>query len=269
MDNKKTEKKKQEPAGITFQVQRREMRLLWALAALTIWLAGVLHAGQPAAWLIAALVTLTGAWAQQSPARRSAEILVRGLLLVSAGFMLEGVPGSGSEWNFVWPVAVLTLYSLLLPRGWVHALWLAGALSFVAARLAWPASSAWQTWLLQAGVLAVFSYGAFAFADSVRETDRVVESGRRDDQSRLYNDAGFFSYGSELFDECKQQKQPFSLVLLSSADLRELADLAGRRAANELFAQLVSKIEAATQPKGLAARTDTQEFAMALPACRQ
>ena len=263
--NKKDAPKKKEPAAITFQVQRREVRLLWALVALTIWLTVVLHAGQPVAWLIAAVVTMTGAWAQQGPARRPAEILIRGLVLVFAGFLLEGVPGRVSEWNFMWPLAVLTLYSLVLPRGWVHVLWLAGAVSFVSARLLWPAGTAWQTWLLQAGVLTVFAYGAFAFADSVRVTDRVVESTRRDDQSRLYNDAGFFSHGSELFDECKRHKQPFSLLLLSSADLRELADLAGRRAANELFAQLVSKIEAATPPKGLAARTDSQDFALALP----
>ena len=264
MDSKKPEKKKP-PVGITFQDQRREVRLLWGLAALTIWVAVVLHAGQPVAWLIAALVTVAGAWAQHSPARRPAHLLIRGLVLVFAGFLLEAVPGNASEWNFLWPLAAVTLYSLLLPRGWVYALWLAGAVGFVGARLLWSAGVAWQPWLLQAGVLVVFAYGAFAFADSVRETDRLVESTRRDDQSHLYNDAGFFSHGSELFDECKQQKQPFSLVLLSSADLRDLADLSGRRAANELFAQLVAKIQAATPPRGLAARTDTQEFALALP----
>jgi len=226
----------------------------------------VLHAGEPAAWLIAALVAVTGTWAQQSPARHPASLFARGLVLVVGGFMLEGIPATASSLNFVWPLAAVTAYSLLLPRGWVHVLWAASALAFVCAlAVSPPAGSAWQAWMLQVAVLGVFAYGAFAFAESVRDGDQAVEATRRDRESRLFNDAGFFSYGGELFDGCKERKRPFSLVLLSSSDLRDVSRLAGRKAANQLFAQLVGRIEAATPPEGLAARSDTNEFAMALP----
>lgn len=250
---------------VTFRVQRLEARLLWALAAFTIWLDVVLYAGEPVAWLIAALVAVVGAWSQQAPARHPAPMFARAVLLLAGGFMLEVHPVTASSWVFIWPALVTTLYSMLLGRRWVLGLWCVAAACFAAARVLGMGPVGWQAWLLQAGALAVFSYAAFQLAQSTRDLDEMMEVARRDRASRLYNDAGFFSHGGELFAECARRKRPFSLVLLNSADLRDASDLAGKKATNQLFAQLVAKIDAATPPEGLAARSDTVEFAMALP----
>jgi len=86
-----------------------------------------------------------------------------------------------------------------------------------------------------------------------------------DRNTHLYNRAGFLAHGAELFNECRRSKRPFAVVLLNSADLHDVSDLVGKNPANQLFAQLVQHITAATPREGLAARTDSVEFGLALP----
>lgn len=252
---------------VTFGTARLEPRLVWAIAAFTVWAAVVLGPDDAVAWLLAAFCSVIGAWSRVNPARTPWPILGRAALLLLAGLALEVSGGTGGPAGpyFIWPVMVTAIYSLLLPGPWAFGLWALALVEFIAARVLTELAPSWQLTLAQAGMLAFFAFVATEFGRFMRGLDQQAELARKDLGSRLYNEAGFFAHGGRLFDECVRRKRPFAMVLLNSADLREVADLAGKKAANQLFAQLVQRIVAATPTDGLAARTDATEFGLALP----
>jgi GGDEF domain-containing protein len=252
---------------VTFGTARLEPRLAGAIAAFAVWMAVVLNPDEAIVWLLAGLASAIGIWSRVSPARRHWPLLLRAALLLLGGLALQvgGEAGGPNGPFFIWPVMVTAVYSLLLPGPWAIGMWTLALLEFAAARLLANTAPSWQLALGQAGMLAFFAFVATEFGRFARGLDRQAELARKDLGSRLYNEAGFFAHGGRLFDECRQRKRPFALALLNSADLREVADLAGKKAANQLFAQLVQRIEAATPTGGLAARTDGIEFGLALP----
>lgn len=252
---------------VTFGTARLEPRLVWAIAAFAVWSAVVLNPGDIVVWMLAVFASAIGAWSRMSPARTQWPMLSRAALLLLGGLALQvsGDTGGPAGPYFIWPVMVTAVYSLLLPGPWAMGLWALALAEFTAARVLTNIAPSWQLTLAQAGMLAFFAFVALEFGRFMRGLDRQAELARKDLGSRLYNEAGFFAHGGRLFDECKRRKRPFAMVLLNSADLREVADLAGKKAANQLFAQLVQRIEAATPREGLAARTDGIEFGLALP----
>jgi len=251
---------------VSFRMRRLEPQLAWAIAAYTAW-SGVFLAGTDyTVWLVAAYATTIGFWCNLFPAHRQWLMLVRGVLLLAGGFLLQIGSSNGGATGpyFIWPVMVVTAYSLLLARRWAIPLAVLALLQFVAAGVLAGVDS-WRLAAAQAGVLCFFPFLATTFGRVLRDMDRQAELARMDRHSQLYNEAGFFSHGAELFDECRRKKRPFSMVLLNSADLRDVSDLVGKKAANQLFAQLVGDLAKATPREGLAARTDMVEFALALP----
>jgi len=252
---------------VTFRTGRLEPRLAWAIAAFTVWAGIVLNPGEPVVWLLAFYAAAVGGWCRMRPARHQWLMLMRAALLLLGGFILQmsAETGGPSGPYFIWPIMVTAVYSLLLAERWAIALWMLALVEFAAARVFANEAPPWQLALAQAGMLSFFAFVAMEFGRATQELDQQAEHSRRDRDSRMYNEAGFFDHGGQLFDECRRRKRPFSMVLLNSADLREVADLAGKKAANQLFAQLVQRIGAATPTEGLAARTDAVEFGLALP----
>ena len=255
------------PGRVTFRTGRLEPRLVLAIGAFTIWSAVLLNPSGSIVWLSALYAAAIGAWCRISPARHQAMLLGRAALLLMGALVLQVTPDAGGPDGpfFIWPAMVIAVYSLLLSGRWVTALWVLTAMEFIAAHALAHAVASWPLALSQAGMLAFFAFAAEEYGRSVRELDQKSELSRRDPNSRLYNEAGFFAHGGQLFEECRSRKRPFSMILLNSADLREVANLAGKKATNQLFAQLVRRLEAATPSGGLTARTDAVEFALALP----
>lgn len=252
---------------VTFDTARLEPRLVWAIAAFAVWAAVILNPGDIVVWLLALYAAAIGGWCRVSPARAQAPMLLRAALLMLGGLALQAsgdTEGPAGPF-FVWPVMVTAIYSLLLSGPWAIGLWALAVAEFVAARSLANTAPSWQLTLAQAGMLVFFAFVAMEFGRFMRGLDQQAELSRKDLRSRMYNEAGFFAHGGRLFDDCKRRKRPFTMVLLSSADLRDVADLAGKKAANQLFAELVQRIAAATPREGLAARTDATEFGLALP----
>jgi GGDEF domain-containing protein len=252
---------------VSFRLRRLEPQLAWAIAGYTAWAGLLLNPGQPVVWLVALYATAIGAWCRLFPAHHQWLLLVRGMFLLLGAFMLQVGPETGGPNGpyFIWPVMVTAVYALLLSRRWAMALTALALVQFAAAcALAAPLPS-WRVALAQAGALCFFPLIAMMFSRSMRELDVQHELAHIDRNTRLYNAAGFFRHGAELFDECRAKKRPFAMVLLNSADLHDVSDLVGKNPANQLFAQLVQRIAAATPREGLAARTDAVEFGLALP----
>lgn len=251
---------------VSFRLRRLEPPLAWAIAAFTLWSAVFLYPREPAVWLGAAYATAIGFWAREYPAHRQLFMLARALLLLCGALTLQVVAEAGGPAGpyFLWSVLVSTLYAVLLPRTWALGVAAVALVLYVIACVFHPPSS-WQQAATFAGALGFFPFMATLFGRVLQAMDQQAESAATDRRSKLFNEAGFFAYGGELLDECRRKKRPYSLVLLDSADLHEVADLAGPKAASQVFAQLATDLAQATPRGGLAARTDAVEFALALP----
>ena len=252
---------------VSFRMRRMEPQLAWAIAAYTAWAAILLDPMQPAPWLAAALAAAIGVWSRMFPAHDQALLLARGILLLGGGFVLQVSADTGGPTGpyFIWPVMVTAVYALLLPGRWAILLTVLAIGQFVAACLLAGPMPPWRGAGAQAGALCFFALVAILFSRSMRQLDAQNELAHMDRNTHLYNKAGFLAHGAELFNDCRRQKRPFAMVLLNSADLHDVRDLVGKNPANQLFAQLVQHITAATPREGLAARTDAVEFGLALP----
>lgn len=251
---------------VSFTMRRLEPQVAWALAAYTAWLTLCFGAADATAWGVAAAAAAIGFWGTQFPAHHQWLMLARGLMLLTAGFLLHLASASGGPAGpaFALPFVVTIVYALMLARRWATLLAASALLLFTVACALTGVPSP-RTALALGGALLFFPLLAMLYGRAVRELDRQAELARMDRRSQLYNETGFFAHGAELFEECRRRKRPFSMVLLNSGDLREVADLAGKKAAGQLLAQLVAKLSAVTPREGIAARMDGVEFALALP----
>jgi GGDEF domain-containing protein len=125
-------------------------------------------------------------------------------------------------------------------------------------------SPGWIDILVHAGFLVLVPPLTMIFGEAMRQSDAQAESSMRDKRTLLYNETGFFVHGAALLAECHRRERPFSMVLLNGKDLRDIPGLLGRKVTNDLFAQIVQGI-GAVPGEGIAARTDSVEFALLLP----
>ena len=252
--------------GVTFRVRRLEPLLAWVMAAYTLWVSILINPPGAAVWFITLFAAGIGGWSQMFPARHENTMLVRGVLLLVGALLLHLVSGSGGATGpyFFWPVLIAIYYALLLSPQRAAVLALLSLVEFtVACWLAQP-SPPWQDILVHAGFLILIPPLTMMFGQSMRQSDERAESSMRDNKTLLYNETGFFVHGAVLLADCHQRDRPFSMVLLNGADLRDIPGLLGRKVANDLFAQVVQGI-GAVPGEGIAARTDSVEFALLLP----
>jgi GGDEF domain-containing protein len=248
---------------VSFLMRRLEPSLAWATAACTAWAAALLAPTDPAPWALALCTAAVGFWSRRFPAHRQWLMFVRAVILLEGALVLVVQSGELGPLSMA-PVLVVAAYSLALARPWAAGLAALTFAQFAAACWLVPELD-WRIALVQAGALAFFVAIGMLFGGALRDRDAQVEQAHRDRSSQLYNEQGFFAHGAQLFEECRRLKRPFSLVLLNGADLREVSDLVGRAAANQLVAQLVAELSAATPRDGIAARMDATEFVLALP----
>lgn len=252
--------------GVTFRVRRLEPLLAWVLAGCTLWVSILINPPGAHVWLLALFAAAIGGWSRMYPARRQTVLLARGMLLLAGGLLLHLVPGTGGPTGpyFFWPVVVAVFYALLLSTQWAAFLTFAALVEFaLACWLAQP-SPGWLNALVNAGFLMFIPPLTMVFGQSMRQSDVRAESSMRDARTLLYNETGFFVHGAVLLAECHRRERPFSMVLLSSADLQDIPGQLGRKVANDLFGQVVQGI-GAVPGEGIAARTDSVEFALLLP----
>ncbi len=252
--------------GITFRVRRLEPMLAWVMAAYTLWVSILINPPGSDVWFLALFAAAIAGWCRMFPARRQRVLLLRGGLMMAGALLLHLMPGSGGPTGpyFFWPALTAIFYALLLSTRWAAVLTgLALVEFFLACWLAQPPPG-WQDALVHAGFLVLIPPLTMVFGNSMRQSDAQAESSMRDARTLLYNETGFFVHGAVLLADCHQRERPFSMVLLSSADLADIPGRLGRKVANDLFGQVVQGI-GAVPGEGIAARTDSVEFALLLP----
>lgn len=252
--------------AVSFRVRRLEPMLAWAITGCTLWVNAALNKEGATAWWLVLMAATMGVWSKLFPARDQTVLLARGAMFTAGALLLHLAHNSGSATGpyFFWPVVVAGFYSFLLSTGWAVVLALLTLLEFGLACWLSPPAASWQQILAMLGVLTTMVTLAILFARAFHASDSQTESPLRDERTQLYNETGFFVHGAVLLGECRKNKRPLSMVLLNGKDLRDLPELIGRKAANDLFAQAVQAIST-IQRDGIAARIDSDEFALLLP----
>lgn len=253
-------------AKVTFRVRRLEPHLAWVLAIYVLWVTVVSTSPGASVWYVALIAGCVAGWSRVYPAQKQLMLLGRAVLLILATLVLQLVPGLGGPTGpFFYTVLMIgVFYALLLATPWAI---LVSVLTVVEFALAcWLAESppTWQTGLIQGGSLVLMLFLATVFGQSIRLADTRVESNLRDTHTLLYNETGFFVHGALLLADCQKKNRPFSMVLLNGASLRDMPERVGRKMTNDLYSQIVQGI-GKVPGEGIAARTDTVEFALLLP----
>ena len=251
---------------VTFRVRRLEPHLAWVLAIYVLWVTVVSTSPGTSVWYVALIAACVGGWSRVYPAHKQVMLLARAGLLILATLVLQLVPGLGGPTGpfFYTLLMIGVFYALLLATPWAILVSLLTVVEFALACWLAESSPSWQTGLIQGGSLVLMLFLASTFGQSIRLADTRVESNLRDTRTLLYNETGFFVHGAMLLADCQKRSRPFSMVLLNGASLRDMPERVGRKMTNDLYAQIVQGI-GKVPGEGIAARTDTVEFALLLP----
>lgn len=253
--------------AVSFRLRRVEYLLPLALAALTGWTAVVLFPTSGVAWGAVAFAVCLGGWSRAYPARSPALLAARAALLLVAASALHLDPmldGPAGAFMF-WPVAVAVGYALLLERPWALGLAALALLEFAVVLALQPQQESARHVMVSGGLLVVFTALALAFARSMQRSEAEVEASLSDAQTGLYNAAGLFAHGEELYRNSLREKQAISLVLLQFQDMRDVSRILGRTAARRMFLDAVQALAKTVRGQAIAARTGREEFALLLP----
>ncbi|HSV35168.1 MAG TPA: diguanylate cyclase [Ramlibacter sp.] len=254
---------------ISHTLRDLERWVAWSIAAYTAWLGLFAYPGVPEIWFFVLYAGLVGKWAEISPPRSQGEMALRGMALIAGAYMLHThtaeVGGAGGPF-FFWLSMTCVAYAFMLRPAWGAAVVAVAALEFtVASALAGPPGVSGPA-VVQNGVLHLFPLLlAMKFGAVMRRPDDMLESGRIDAATSLYNQAGLVAHGDDLLAAMRRERRPVSVAVFDCADLLEVRSIYGSRIARQLTARVVSKFESIAGGAGLAARTGPAEFTLVLP----
>jgi GGDEF domain-containing protein len=256
---------------VSFRLRSRESVLGWTLAAFTAWIGIVVAPGQLMPWAGVLVAACVAAWARARPARRPGKVVIRyGLLALMGGIlMMEPSTGGSLGSMMLWPVAISCAAAFMLRERWATIVVALALGAFVIASLGLQPRVPWVHVSTALVAMIAVTGLAYAFGSALRNTDAQLEAAMTDLKTKLYNEAGFFTYGNELLAQCRARKKPLSMVLLNGADLRDVHELVGRIASERLISQAVQAITSALPPGGLAAHMGQAEFAVLVPEASQ
>jgi len=254
---------------ISHSLRHLERWVGWSIAVYTAWLAAFVFPGVPGLWALALYAGLVGKWAEAFPARHQLEMAWRGVALIAGAYVVHthsgaDVGGPGGPF-FFWLSITCLYYAFMLKPAWAGGLVLLALLEFTAAAVDTLSLSPVDL-LTHGAFLCVFPMLlAMKFGAVMRHPDEVLESGRIDAGTSLYNKAGFSAHGNEMLAEARRDNRPLAVVVFDCVDLLEVRTIYGGRIARKLMGRIVSRLTALTAERGLAARTGPAEFTVILP----
>jgi GGDEF domain-containing protein len=254
---------------ISHSLRHLERWVAWSIAVYTAWLAAFVFPGVPGLWALALFAGLVGKWAEARPARHQAEMAWRGAALIAGAYVVHthagtDVGGPGGPF-FFWLSITCLYYAFMLKPAWAAGLVSLALLEFTIAAVQTLSLSPADL-LTKGAFLCVFPLLlAMKFGAVMRRPDEVLESGRIDPGTGLYNNAGFSDHGGEMLATARRENRPLAVAVFDCADLLEVRTIYGGRIARKLLGRIVSKLTALTAERGLAARTGPAEFTVILP----
>jgi diguanylate cyclase (GGDEF)-like protein len=255
---------------ISHSLRHLERWVAWSIAVYTAWLAVFAFPGVPGIWLLVLYAGLIGKWAEARPARHQSDMAWRGLALIAGAYVLHTqtsaeVGGPGGLF-FFWLTITCLYYAFMLKPAWGAGLVAIAVLEFAVGSLQAQNPAPVADLLAQGGFLCIFPLLlAMKFGAVMRRPDEMLESGRIDGSTALYNMEGFTAHGDEMLAACKRDGRPVSVAVFDCSDLLEVRTIYGSRIAHKLLARIVRKLSALCEGRGLAARTGPAEFTVILP----
>lgn len=252
---------------VSFRLRSREQVLGWALAAYTAWVGIVVAPGVLMPWVGVLVAIAVASWARARPARRPGKVALRYSLLAITALLLLSEPATGQSLGplMLWPAAIGCASVFILRERWAAVPVLLAWGVFLLASMGIVPRVPWGTVLTAVAAMAAATVLCYAFGSALRNTDAQLEAAMTDLQTKLYNEAGFFTYGNEVLAQCRARKKPLSMVLLNGADMRDIREMVGRIASERLMLKAVQGITAALPAGGLAASMGNAEFAVLVP----
>ncbi len=252
---------------VSFRLRSREPVLGWTLAAFTAWIGIVVTPGQWQPWVGVIVAITLAAWARTQPARRPGKVVLRfGLLALMAGMlMIDPTTGGSIGPMLIWPVAIASAAALMLRERWAAMVVALTVIVFLVASFSIQPRVPWMQVSTALVAMMAITTLAYSFGSALRSADAQLEAAMTDLKTKLYNEAGFFTYGNELLEQCRARKKTLTMVLLNGSDLRDIHELMGRITSERLIAQAVQAIRAALPAGGLAAHMGQAEFAVLVP----
>jgi GGDEF domain-containing protein len=254
---------------ISHSLRHLERWVGWSVAVYTAWLAAFVYPGVPGLWALALYAGLVGKWAEARPARHQLEMAWRGAALIAGAYVVHthagtDVGGPGGPF-FFWLSITCLYYAFMLKPAWAAALVSLALLEFTIAAVQ-TLSLSLADLLTQGAFLCVFPLLlAMKFGAVMRRPDEMLENGRIDAGTALYNKAGFSAHGAEMLAAARRENRPLAVAVFDCADLLEVRTIYGGRIARKLMGRIVSKLTSLTADRGLAARTGPAEFTVILP----
>jgi GGDEF domain-containing protein len=255
---------------ISHSLRHLERWVGWSIAVYTAWLAAFVFPAVPGLWALALYAALVGKWAEAYPARDQLEMAWRGVALIAGAYVVHthagtDVGGPGGPF-FFWLSITCLYYAFMLKPAWAAGLVLLALLEFTIGSVETLSLSAADL-LAKGAFLCIFPLLlAMKFGAVMRRPDEVLESGRVDAGTGLYNKAGFSAHGAEMLAEARRENRPLAVAVFDCADLLEVRTIYGGRMARKLMGRIVSKLTSLAADRGLAARTGPAEFTVVLPA---
>ncbi|MES2633804.1 MAG: diguanylate cyclase [Pseudomonadota bacterium] len=259
------------PRGwVSHSLRQMERWIAWSIAVYTAWLAAFVYPDVPALWFSVLYAGLIGWWAEVHPARSHVVMATRGAALIAGAWGLHtqivaNVGGPGGAF-FMWLGVPCLLYAFLLRPVWAAALVLLAIVELSVAAVLAGSGLMEGEFLAQIGFLCIFPLLlGMRFGAEFRRPDDLLEAGRIDPVTSLYNKSGLLAYGSQMLDECNVAGKPLAVVVFDCRDLVEVRSLYSTDIARKLMTRTVQKFVALASDRGLAARTGSTEFTVVLP----
>ena len=252
---------------VSFRLRGREQVLGWALAAFSAWVGIVVAPGLLMPWIGVAVAIAIALWAQLRPARRPGKVALRYSLLSGTSLLLMSEPATGQSLGpmLVWPAVIACASAFMLRERWAAMPVLLAWAAFIVASMGIVPHVPWVAVLTALAAMMVATAVTHAFGSALRNTDAQLEAAMTDLKTKLYNEAGFFTYGNEVLAQCRARRKPLTMVLLNGADMHDIRELVGRIASERLMLKAVQGITAALPAGGLAASMGNAEFAVLVP----
>jgi GGDEF domain-containing protein len=252
---------------VSFRLRGREQVLGWALAAFSAWVGIVVAPGVLMPWIGVAVAIAIALWAQLRPARRPGKVALRYSLLSGTALLLMSEPATGQSLGpmLVWPAVIACASAFMLRERWAAMPVLLAWAAFIVASMGIVPHVPWVAMLTALAAMMVATAVTHAFGSALRNTDAQLEAAMTDLKTKLYNEAGFFTYGNEVLAQCRVRRKPLTMVLLNGADMHDIRELVGRIASERLMLKAVQGITAALPAGGLAASMGNAEFAVLVP----
>jgi GGDEF domain-containing protein len=259
--------------SVTLTLRGLEPWVAVAIGAYAAMLALLVFPGTLSLWLFALHAVIVGKWAAWRPAHSQREMVLRAVALLAGTSLLQwqlaGEGGAGAHLFVLTLGAICLFYALMLKPLWGATIGALALAAFTMATLIAGGSGASET-LVQAGYLCVFStLLAMKFGAAMRRADEMLESGRIDAPTALYNKDGFLAHGEEMLAASRRERRPMSVAVFDCADLIEVRSIYGSRIARKLTDRIVRKLSSIAAGRGFAARTGPAEFTVVVRGGRE